>query len=197
MPRGLRIAAIAAVLIWITPNATHASPIVLDFETFSDTDVLTTQVPGLTFTNAEVLTAGISVNEFEFPPASGVNVITDFGGPIRIDFDSPLAAFSGLFTYAIPLTLEAFDNTDNLLGSVFSAYSSNLGFSGDVGSTPNELLQVAFGNISYVIISGNLGGGSFTADDLVITPTIVPEPNVLALTLVGGLVALKRRLRRV
>ena len=45
----------------------------LDFESLSDGDAVTNQFigEGVTFSNASILTAGVSLNEFEFPPKSG------------------------------------------------------------------------------------------------------------------------------
>jgi hypothetical protein len=63
------------MLIFILAGrAASAGSITLDFEGFPDSTILSTQYSGLTFTNAIILTAGISLNEFEFPPHSGVNV---------------------------------------------------------------------------------------------------------------------------
>lgn len=113
-----------------------ASPVVIDFEAFTDSESLTNQIPGLTFQNAMVLSAGISLNEFEFPPYSGSNVAFDAGGPMRIDFGSPLFGFGGYFTYSSSILLEAFDAFDSSLGSVASLFGNNLALSGDLGSFP-------------------------------------------------------------
>jgi hypothetical protein len=142
----------------------------IDFETFPDgTPILdstpiTTQFPGLTFTNATVITAGISLNEFEFPPHSGTNVVFDDGGPISLSFATPVSSFGGYFTYLEPLTLVGFDTTSTQVASATSAFSSNAALFGDPGSSPNEFLSVAFtGGISSVTITADpLGGKSGT-----------------------------------
>lgn len=59
----------------------RASATTVEFEGFADSTVLSAQLPGLTVSNAIVLSAGISLNEFEFPPRSGANVASDSGGP--------------------------------------------------------------------------------------------------------------------
>src|ERR1035438_2645635 len=100
----------------------HAATIT--FEGLPDSTIVTNQYPGLTFSNAIILTAGISLNEFEFPPHSGVNVVSDNGGPISIDFASPVQSFGGYFTYAEPLTIQAFDASDSLLASSSSLFSN-------------------------------------------------------------------------
>lgn len=175
---GVNFLAVLAALLWTSTGAWAAA----SFDNFSDGDILTTEVPGLTFSNAIVLSAGISLNEFEFPPFSGSNVVSDNGGPITIIFDSPVLNFSGYFTYLVSLTLTAFDSGNNQVDQVFSQFNSNLALSGDPGSGPNEFLQVAFvGGIQTVTISGDPGGFSFTLDG----PTPVPEPSNLLLLPIG------------
>ncbi len=59
--------------------------VTLNFEGFPDSVILTTQYPGVTFTNAIILTSGISLNEFEFPPRLAANIVLDkptFGGRV-------------------------------------------------------------------------------------------------------------------
>lgn len=172
---------------------------VVAFDNLSDGDLVTTQYLGLTFTNTVVLTAGISLNEFEFPPHSGTNVASDLGGPIQIDFSVPVGDFSGYFTYLVPLTLTAFDSFNTPIGSVMSAFGSNLALSGDPGSSPNELLDLSSANgISRVTIAGDPGGGSFTMDDFsfdALNPSPVAEPAgpLLIFTLLVATVLLWRR----
>jgi hypothetical protein len=171
---------------------------ILTFEGFSDSTSLTTQYPGLTFTSATVITAGITLNEFEFPPHSGVNVVFDDGGPMSILFDSPVLSFSGFFTYSVPLTLAALDATSTEVASAVSAFSSNDALFGDLGSSPNEFLQLSFAaGISSITISGDPLGGSFVLDDAAYT-SAVPEPAsfVLMLTALGGVVLAASRKRQ-
>jgi len=164
------------LLLCLQPQARAGT--VIDFEGFPDSTILTNQYGGLAFTNAIILTAGISLNEFEFPPHSGVNVASDNGGPISISFDGPILSFSGYFTYVEPLTLDAFDSGSNLVDSATSAFSSNDALFGDPGSSPNEFLQVDFaGGISSVTITGDPLGGSFVMDDVTYTTADVPEPK--------------------
>jgi hypothetical protein len=159
----------------------------LNFEGFPDGTAITTQYPGVTFSHATVLTAGVSLNEFEFPPHSGSNVVFDDGGPMLISFGAPVTAVSGYFTYGELLTLTAFDALNNPVGSVSSAFFNNEALSGDLGSSPNEFLQLTFaGGISSVTFAADSAGGSFTLDDL--TVSAVPEPAslVLLLTVLAG-----------
>lgn len=152
---------------------------VIDFESLSDLESVTNQFSGLTFTNTTVLTAGVSVNELELPPNSGIHEVFDDGGPISIAFSGPVSSFGGYFTYLEPITLTAFDSASNPVSSAASAYSTNDALFGDSGSSPNEFLQVTFaGGISSVVIAGDPLGTSFTMGDVTYTPasTAVPEP---------------------
>ena len=198
----------AAVLVLLAaagPACLKADIVTIDFETFpdstpvADSTSIATQYPGLTFTNTTVITAGISLNEFEFPPHSGSNVAFDDGGPIAVAFASPILSFGGYFTYAEPLTLLAFDASSTQVAAAASLFSNNEALSGDLGSSPNEFLQVSFASgFSSVTITGDPAGGSFVMDDMTyVTPTTgVPEPGSIFLLLTGtvGLIAIRKRL---
>jgi PEP-CTERM motif len=163
--------------------------VVIDFESFVDGDVITNQIPGLTFTNAQVATAGISLNEFDFPPHSGTNVVFDIGGPITISFESPVLSFGAYFTYLQRLSLAASGPAVPPTSPVFSKFSNNTGTGGDPGSSPNEFLEVSFpGGITTVSIMADPAGSSFTMDDATFTPggrAPVPEPASAFLAMLG------------
>jgi hypothetical protein len=195
LDNGILHAAQLMLVLMLTGRVAAAGTITLDFEGFPDSTILTMQYPSLTFTNAIILTAGISLNEFEFPPHSGVNVASDNGGPITIDFASPIMSFSGYFTYIEPLTLTGFDASDTEVASAVSAYSSNDALFGDPGSSPNEFIRINYASgISSVTITGDPNGGSFVMDD-VTTGTAAPEPrsSILVLTAVTLLFVRKAR----
>jgi hypothetical protein len=177
--RVVRNALLLAGIAVIGLNA-DAAPVTLDFEGFSDSTALSTQYPGLTFTDAIILTAGISLNEFELPPHSGGNVVSDNGGPMTIDFSAPITTFAGYFTYLEPLTIYAFNTGKIQVAMATSAYSSNDALFGDPGSSPNEFIQVSFtSGISSITITSDPAGGSFTMDDATFASatTTVPEPT--------------------
>src|SRR5439155_239261 len=79
-------------------------------------------VPNCQFTNATVLAAGVSLNEFEAPPHSSPNVAVDASGPITITFSPPIFAFSGYFTYLSPLSIAAFGANGTQVASAASTF---------------------------------------------------------------------------
>lgn len=188
----------ALALIACAAPALRADTVVVDFEQFTDSEILSGQVPGMIFSNAIVLTEGISLNEFEFPPYSGANVASDFGGPLGIEFLTPVFSVGGYFTYTEPFTLTAYDDLGNVVATAASLFSNNEALSGDSGSSPNEFLMVEFpSGISMVSLQGDPNGGSFTLDNLTVSDA--SEPNALAMVLTGAgllLAGLRRRIRR-
>jgi len=184
-------------LIAVSAAVSKASPIT--FEGLTDGTAVTNQFSNLLFVNAAIATAGVSLNEFEFPPHSGTNVVFDAGGPISISFLVPVTNVGGFFTYGTQLTITAFDASNNVLATLTSAFNNNQALSGDVGSHPNEFLSFSMvSGISRITISGDPGGGSFTLDDLTFdTAAPVPEPASLSLLLGGiGSFCIARRRRR-
>lgn len=175
-----------AIALLVT-GLTFAQPVsaaTIDFESFSDGEVLSNQLAGVVFTDLAILTSGSSLNEFEFPPASGVNVATGTAASSSIAFSTALSSFGGYFTYLGGLTIDFYDGA-TLLGSVTSAFVDNFVSS---GNSPNELLQfVATGGaaITSVVLTG-----TFTLDDMSYVASTnqppVPEPSSVLLLLTGG-----------
>ena len=178
-------ACVAIVLIGLltAPRAHALNPV--DFEGLPDGTPLTTQVVGATFSNAVVLSSGISLNAFEFPPHAGVSVASDDSGAMQIMFDTAVVELSAFFTYAVPLTLTGFDAGGQSVAVASSLFSNNLALSGEVGSSANERISLAAATgILRLVIAGDAFGASFVIDDL--AATAVPEPATYAL-LLGGL----------
>lgn len=183
--------AVLCIAVLLSPTRLRAdSTYTLDFESFSDSTLLTTQYSslGLTFSNAIALSSGISLNEFDFPPHSGSNVVSDNGGPINLAFAFPASFVGAFFTYLEPLKIDAFNSNGQLIASATSTFSAN-----DVnsGNPPNEFLSVAAPGIADVTFTADLGGSSFTMDDLSLT---IPEPS--AFWLLGTGIAAFTMLRR-
>jgi hypothetical protein len=161
-----------------------STPVTIDFESLSDSTVINSSYAslGVTFTNAVVATAGISLNEIDFPPHSGSNVSVDALGPITLTFSTPVSAFLGYFTYTEQLSLTGYNAGDQVVASVASLFSANYTSS---GNPPNELIQLDYsGGITQITIAGDIAGGSFAMDDITYTPVNsnpVPEPETFLL----------------
>ena len=198
----MRLPVKTATTTWllVTASLASAATITLNFENLTDGTVLTNQYSGLQFTNTAIWTAGLTLNEINFPPHSGTNVAADATGPITILFSTPVLNISAYFTYSSALTLNAFDALHQSVGTTTSAFTANFVSS---GNPANELLQLAFaGGISSVTITGSARGSSFVLDDLTLTTpgttgTITPEPSfVLLVPLMVLLLALTGRANR-
>ena len=194
-----------ALTLFLSSGLAFATVMVVNFDSFGDSEVLSNQIVGLTFQNSTVLTAGVSLNEFEFPPHSDFNVVVDDGGAITINFDSPVTVVSGFFTYLSQLTLDAFDSGSNLVATDLSDFASNTALSGVIGSSPNELLSVSSATgIARIVLTGDPAGFSFVMDDLTVTTgdngNSVPEPGTLPLfvtAIVAAALTVGRSRRRV
>jgi hypothetical protein len=181
-----KIFAIALPLcLGLTTYGTLAMPI--DFESFTDSSPLTNEVSGFTFSGGTVLTAGVSLNEFDYPPSSGENVLAAFLGSLTVSADTPFDQFSASFTFEEVLNFSGFDDLGNLLFSFDSPVASNLGSHTVIG-------HIASGITSLVVASQS--GTPFTMDDLDISAASIPEPGTLGLLTLGGLAAARVRRRR-
>ncbi len=177
----LRQAASKPTRIGILANEPAA---LLDYESFADGTVLTTQYIGDTFSNAIVRTAGISLNEFEFPPHSGTNVVSDNGGALTLVSAYPVQSFSASFTYNVPLVVTAFNAAGQTVGTANSHFDNNMALSGSAGTSVNDVIQIIYApGITRVVVTGAAGGSSFAMDDTRLgaglggTPTPPPTPT--------------------
>lgn len=182
-----------------------AAAYTLDFEDLADMTSLTDQYvsSGITFSGGTVLEAGRSLFEEEFPPHSGVMALLVEEVSLVVGFSSPVDEASLFATYDAPLMLHFYDVTGKQLGGLLSAYASNLGLSGEPGSHPNEFFSfVCERRIARMIIATDGSIGSFTLDDLVVHPMVVPEgqagvyAGVSLLSLLLAYHANTKRLRR-
>ena len=181
-------------IFFLTATSTAANGSIVSFEGLTDGDIVGSYYSGLVFTNATVIQAENSLNEFEFPPNSGVSVVVDDAGAVTIDFADPLSSFSAYFTHTTTLTLSAFSDGGNLVGSLNSVFDNNLALSGDLGSAPNELITFSSSTaFSSVVIGGDINGFSFVMDDVSYTHFAnvhpIPEPSSVFLVM-PALVAL-------
>ena len=182
-------------LLWASPAA--AIPITYDFEDFADsTDVAALTAPlGTTLTvgGATVASAGISLNDIDYPPLSGLNAVYNSGDAVTIGFSTAVNSLSAFFTYLAPVTLTAYFN-GAAIGSVTGAFDANYVSS---GNNPNEFLELAgLGVFNSVTIATGFGAGSFVFDNLTVDvpdSSNVPEPGTLSLMALGGVALLRRR----
>jgi len=187
-------ASLSFALVAIGPPV-HAGTI--DFEGLSDSTTIggTYSGLGVVFSNAVALSAGISLDEAEFPPRSGISVATDLTGAITLTFSTPVTSFLGYFTYASALSLVG-TLSGSTVSTANSAFSSNFVSS---GHAPNELLQLtSAGGIGQITITGDPHGGSFVVDDITfstVTNAGTPEPATWALIGAGLLSVAIRRSR--
>src|SRR3990172_7139800 len=98
------IAAVLTACFLGVPQAFAVQSFFLDFEGLTDLEDVTTQFAAqyATFAGATALTSGAvggSLNEIDFPPQSGVNVLHDLAGPITIDFGLTAYDWSAYLTY--------------------------------------------------------------------------------------------------
>ena len=113
----MRIRALSTVLMLLLASSSLADDIVIDFEGLADFSPVTNQFEGVepvgvTFSSATVLTKGISLNSFFFPPRSGTNVIFDFPtGTIGLAFTGPVTKVAGFVTGNRNVTLTAFNSS--------------------------------------------------------------------------------------
>lgn len=149
---------------------------VLGFEEVDDLDpVGGYYLPqGVSFSQGLVLEAGVSLNEFEFPPRGGTKVAVDYGGEIAGSFSVPVSLIGGFFTYSQRATLTGYDDVGNVVAQKVSTFDSNLGFS--TSNPPNEYLEItsAAGFYSFSIEADPLGE-SVALDDFTFIP--IPEPR--------------------
>lgn len=169
------VTVIICSLLW--GSAPQALATVVGFEGLDDSTPVTNQFAGdgVSFLNATVLKAGVTLNETEFPPLSGENVVFDDGGAISVWFAQPASQVAAFLTYTVAVTLTAFDALDNPVGSVSSSFAENFV---STGNPPNEMLAVAFApGIHHITIWGSDIGASFVLDDLTFDLNSVPEPG--------------------
>jgi hypothetical protein len=88
------------MILVLVPAAQAFSATIVDLEGFRDSIPLINQSAGFEVVNATILTAGISLNEFEFPLRSGPDVASDDGGPLSLVFDSPQATIGGFLIHS-------------------------------------------------------------------------------------------------
>jgi len=158
-------------------GATQANAVTIDFENMPDLTPVNNFYSsfGVNFQNAVSLTAGLSLNEFDYPPSSGLVAIGDDNAPITIYFDNLASNIFANFTYSSLLTFSAFDANSHLVGTFTNNQLSNLG--------TTQLISLTFSDIKSLEIAGSVNN-SFIMDNFNFTESRVsqvPEPSTFFL----------------
>lgn len=169
--------AMAAFALGLAFFCTTVKAIPIGFEGYMDSYALTDEIAGVSFSGGTVLTAGVGLNEIDYPPTSGLNVLAALSGSLTVKSNVPISFVAANFTFADTLTFTGFDIDMNTLFSLQTPSTSNLGFSYQFDYTQPTLS-------SFVVTTQD--GTPFTMDDLTLTgATAVPEPGTLALVILG------------
>lgn len=209
--------AIFSTLILGLAAAQPAHAVTLTFEGLADLEVVTNQYAAqdALFVNATAAVAppGGTLNEIDFPPASGVTVVTnevdtdgdtfpDSFGTIQIDFiNNVYNVVSGAVTYSDlalsgdDLIIAIYLATDLVNPAATTNIVENLGTTASFGF-------LGFSNIARVILSGG-AGSYFILDDFTYegatpisgTPTAVPEPTTFFMISLSGLGLVAKRFK--
>lgn len=171
---------LAATLVIALASASTAHAALIDFESLGLNEVVTNQfaADGVVFGNAITLVSGITLNEFDFPPSSGSNVLSGLGnGPLTADllFDVPHVGFQ--ITTSDIARVRYFDSLNALLGEVL--VNPNLG--------EHTLVSLDSPGISSVSVSSQASGSAFflAVDDFEFSSHAVPEPTTVILMTCG------------
>jgi len=99
---------------------------VITFDNLPDRTIVTNQFPGVSFTGAQVLTAGVDLDP-RFPPVSNPNVVFDFlNGTITATFTTPVSSVGAFVTGNTSITESIFRGA-TMLGSVSTGGANFIG----------------------------------------------------------------------
>jgi hypothetical protein len=181
--------AVASVLVAANQSfALNTTLTTINFDGLPDSTAVgdTYASAGIHFAHGIALTAGVSLNEIQFPPHSGTGVLADGGSTIVITFDSAASGISAYFAHLNQLTFTAFDAGGGLLGTYSSPLTSFTGGTEQIG--------LGFSGVSELDISAQTPS-TYMLDDLSFqtgaTPSGVPDSgSTLTLLAMAGLALL-------
>jgi hypothetical protein len=138
------------------------------FDNLPDLTIVANQLPGVSFTGAQVLTRGSSLNSKFFPPVSDPKVVYDFlNGTITATFaPTPTGEVPsvGAFVTGNTSITETIFSGSTLLGSVPTGGRNFVG--ADTGIPTNIFLSISGTGITSAVFTNNLGtGNTFTLDN--------------------------------
>lgn len=144
--------------------------------------------PGVTLgPDAIILTAGIDLNSYGYPPHSGNSVFRPYAsGYVDFTFDCTVSYFEGWFSYGggSQLYMEGYDAADNLIAS--TSMGDNY--------TTNSLMSISAAGMKRVRIHDSTE--YWTGDDIAYEcgDQVIPEPTSLILGALGlsSLVGIRR-----
>ena len=187
---GLSSLAVVGLGLLIGASGRAEADVVIGFDNLSSLDIVTNQYQsqGVTFTGAQVLTAGVSLSS-AYPPHSGSNVVYDYStGVITATTASGKTAsmVGGYITSNTVITEYAYDAKGVLLGTSSTPGANYIG--AGTGISPNFFLSVTAAGIASVQFHDT--GNTFTLDDFTFSPTVTatPEPSTLVSAAMAGLV---------
>ena len=178
----MRAARVLLLCVGLAFCGTPAGAATITFDDLDELTEVTTQyaASGATFSPSQILQAGSTLNEIEFPPSSGDRVLFPAAPSLEVVFAPLVSQITFFTTYAESLLFYAYtaDGALRVFGGSFS--SSNLG-----GSEKVELIA---SGLSRLVITG--ATGSFVIDDLSFVPERqdppVPAPAMSLLVALGA-----------
>jgi hypothetical protein len=141
---------------------------------------------------------GLSVSRFGgyddsgFPPHSGDVVIwSPFDDPMTVSFSSDETEVSFWYTSLNPITITGYDASDDLLGSVMGDANTD--------GTTGVSSYLEFDGVGIASVDVSSAAGQYVIDDLTFSngTTSTPEPTSMFLVLVGLMLLLSARIRRI
>jgi titin len=151
----------------VSSRASVTNREVIDFEDMHSIEVVGSRYndSGATFSGATILNEGGSLNTPYYEAQSGVNLVYNDSGSIRVDaYKGVWTVVGGYVTGNTSVTMTAYDTEGNKLGVDVTGGANYIGSGGSL--SPNIQLEVDDPNIAYVIFTPQSGNGnSFAIDD--------------------------------